>query len=184
MPQTSDNFLKLRAARENAEQSIRGRVAALLARLDTMHHEGSITYMQARLRVQLAQVHGTGNELAMHRMLSEHWPVVRALDLAPVDDEARPCVGLARRILRPHEETALRRGAHSLPDGEVMWNEFTTTLRQLVNEEDEEGIFHYSRCDPWKSIHKAHTGFVKESHVSHSPFIAEVVLIATPTDLL
>ena len=147
---------------------MRGRAAFLLARLDTMHHEGSITYAQAQLRVQLARVLATGNDTATHRLLSEHWPVVRALQLLPPAPRAAPCVARARRLLGAgvREETALRRGAHALPDGAARWDEFVATLRALADENDEAGIFRYSRAEPWRSFHKSHTGFAMEADVS------------------
>lgn len=148
---------------------MRGRAAFLLARLDTMHHEGSITYAQAQLRVQLARVLATGNDTATHRLLSEHWPIVRALQLLPPAPRAAPCVARARRLLLgagAREETALRRGAHALPDGAARWDEFVATLRALVDDNDEAGVFRYSRAEPWRSFHKSHTGFAMEADVS------------------
>jgi hypothetical protein len=151
--QTEEYIDKISVARDNAAESVRGRGVLLLARLDQMHFEGSLTASEEAIREPLYQALHAIDEDEIHRILGDEPAALQVASL-PIDGE-RPWISRARRILRT-EEPLLRKGARSTPDLESQWDEFVASLRNLVDDEDEYGIYSYSLCEPWKAFRSAY----------------------------
>jgi hypothetical protein len=118
-----------------------------------MHFEGSLTQAEENIREPLFQALYNMDEDEIHRIVEDE-PAAQAVSSIPIDGEI-PWTSRAKRILRSSEPT-LRKGARALPEGEQLWEEFTTSLKNLVEEGDEVGIYNYSLCEPWKAFRKAY----------------------------
>jgi hypothetical protein len=127
-----------------------------------MHFEGSITAEEEAIRLPLYQALYNIDEDEIHRILEDE-PAAEAVMAIPIDGE-RPWTGRARRILRSNEPL-LRQGAKTLPDGEAQWAEFTASLRNLIDEDDEVGLYSYSLCEPWKAFRRAFRAEIGETQV-------------------
>jgi hypothetical protein len=118
-----------------------------------MHFEGSLTQAEENIREPLYQALHRIDEDEIHRIVEDE-PAAQAVSSILIDGET-PWTARAKRILRSSEPT-LRKGARSLPEGEQLWEEFTSSLKNLVEEGDEVGIYNYSQCQPWKTFRQAY----------------------------
>lgn len=163
VPHQTEEFIdKISVARDNAANSIRGRGVQLLARLDQMHFEGSLTAAEEEIREPLYQALYNVNEDEIHAILEDS-PAALGIVAIPHDGE-RPWTGRARRILR-HPDPLLRTGARVMADGEERWTEFVKSLENLIEEGDEYGIYSYSLCEPWKSFRRNYRVALGESPI-------------------
>jgi hypothetical protein len=118
-----------------------------------MHFEGSLTYEEEFIREPLFKALYNMDEDEIHRILEDE-PAARAILKIPIDGE-KPWTARAKRILRS-DVPLLRKGALALPEGEQLWDEFKLSLRNLIKEGDEYGIYSYSLCEPWKAFRRSY----------------------------
>lgn len=154
-----ENIDRIIAERDEAERTTRGRGALLLTRLDQMHFEGSISTHEEQLREPLYEVLHAANEEHIHAILSST-TACNVLAM-PIDDE-QPWLGRAHRILRA-PDPLLRRGAAGLAYGQAVWEDFIASLRGLIREGDEDGLYVYSLAGPWKELRDAYRTVVGEA---------------------
>lgn len=98
-PYTEENLDKVLAARDQAAAHIRGRGASLLARLDRMFFEGTLTHREDHLRRNLFKLLANVDEHCIEGII-KHPEMQSIIDLP--DDGQRPYVAWAQRILRHH----------------------------------------------------------------------------------
>ncbi|WPG98202.1 Hypothetical protein R9X50_00098900 [Acrodontium crateriforme] len=96
-PFTEENLDRILEVRNAAAEHVRGRGAALLARMDRMFFEGSLTQAEDDLRQQLFQVLADVDENGIEKLLAnEILDEIRAM----TDDGQRPYTAWAQRLLR------------------------------------------------------------------------------------
>lgn len=141
---------KITTARDEAALSVRGRGATLLARLDSMHSEGSLTPQEVSLRSQLYNALLRGDVALVQQLLSDDPGAASALIL-PADDD-KPSLSRARRLLRS-SQPALRQAASRMgEEGKVIWDEFVRRLEELVMDADEEMCAAYEKEEVWARL--------------------------------
>lgn len=118
-----------------------------------MHFEGSLTTEEEALRAPLYDALYASDEEELLRILEDEDTVLDVMAL-PEDGEL-PWAGRARRILRT-DSPLLRSGTAAMPDGEEVWEEFVQSLSNLLDEEDETGLYAYSLCEAWKDLNRAY----------------------------
>jgi hypothetical protein len=179
--QTEEHIDKIMIARDNAANSVRGRGVHLLARLDQMYFEGSLSDAEVAVRVPLYEALYASDEEEIQRFLCDERAALGVVGL--LDDGETPWLARARRLLR-HESPLLRKGAGTEASGDALWGEFVLSLRRLVEERDELSIYacvpcdslnfwgthvfgshRYSSSDPWKSFRRGYRAFVGEDKV-------------------
>lgn len=144
--QTEENIDRIKVEREDAEKSLRGRGALLLARLDQMYFEGSSTDEEDALRLPLYDAVLHRDVVKIRRILSEE-PAAGGV-VAIFDDGEQPYVGRARRILRS-EAPRLRKGSKG-DDG--LWEKFVTMLKHYAGPKDEVALQEKYRDDMWTNL--------------------------------
>jgi len=145
-PYTEENIDRIKVEREDAEKSLRGRGALLLARLDQMYFEGSSTEEENALRLPLYDALLHKNLTEIQRILSEE-PAAGDV-VAIFDDGEQPYVGRARRILRS-EAPGLRKGSKG---DDAKWEKFVTMLKRYVGPKDEVMLQEKYRDDMWTNL--------------------------------
>lgn len=96
-PYTEENLDRILAERNAAAAHVRGRGVAMLARLDRMFFEGSITGSENAIRGQLFSVLSDANEAAIESILT--LPALQPIAALP-DDAERPYACWAQRLIR------------------------------------------------------------------------------------
>ncbi|KAJ6496144.1 hypothetical protein C8R45DRAFT_1072436 [Mycena sanguinolenta] len=144
-PYTEENIDRIKVEREDAEKSLRGRGALLLARLDQMYFEGSSTEQENALRLPLYDALLNINIAEIQRILSEE-PAAGDV-VAIFDDSEQPYVGRARRILRS-EAPLVRKGAKS----DEVWTKFVAMLGRYVKAKNEAALQEKYRDDMWTDL--------------------------------
>ncbi|KAI0364629.1 hypothetical protein BV20DRAFT_826352 [Pilatotrama ljubarskyi] len=144
-PYTEENIDRIKVEREDAEKSVRGRGALLLARLDQMHFEGSLTEDEAAIRIPLYHALLKQDVPEVERILKDEPAAAKVL--AIFHDGEMPYVGRARRILRS-ESPVLRKGAAD----DATWTKFARMLQEKVAAKDEEGLQEQYREPLWTRI--------------------------------
>ncbi|KAI0364631.1 hypothetical protein BV20DRAFT_1057052 [Pilatotrama ljubarskyi] len=157
-PYTEENIDRIKVEREDAEKSVRGRGALLLARLDQMHFEGSLTEAEAAIRILLYHALLQQDVVEVERILSEEPEAGMILSI--YHDGEQPYVGRARRILRS-EAPLLRMGAADDP----VWAKFARTLRDKVAVKDEVGLQELYQEPTWTSIRAAYRQAIGDDKV-------------------
>ena len=157
--------------RSNAENTIRGRGAHLLTRLDQMHFEGSLTFEEVSLRTEVyaALSYFTPNEEDEEIENFEGEPTLYAIlednnvakdILALRDDGERPMLGIAKRLLREgKDDVVLRKG-----DEEAQWNQFIEDLRAAVDQKDEDEVRSMYEFEPWVGLRKRYREAIGEGN--------------------
>lgn len=148
-PYTEENIDRIMVERNNAENSIRGQGVRLLARLDQMHFEGSLSEAEEKLREPLYQALYDCAEGDIYAMLFDNKDARAVMEL-PGDGE-EPWVGCAERMLR-HANPLLRKGAQN----DEQWEGFVAALANLVDVKDEEGIQDFAQSEPWVGMRKGY----------------------------
>ncbi|KAI0700457.1 hypothetical protein BC835DRAFT_1412051 [Cytidiella melzeri] len=163
-PYTEERIDEIYAKRGNAADSTRGKGALLLARLDQMYYEGSITRNGQTLRERLYQALLKFGEVdETDELYLKYEGVVRRI--LDVDNEAlyvlgmdhdgqMPWLGRATRILRRDNPSLLREAALTLPNGEDKWTRLEESLREFVEAKEERSIFSFSLHAPWSEIQR------------------------------
>jgi hypothetical protein len=136
--QTEEHIDKIMIARDNAANSVRGRGVHLLARLDQMYFEGSLSDAEVAVRVPLYEALYATDEEEIQRILCDERAALGVVALP--DDGETPWLARARRLLR-HESPLLRKGAGTEASGDALWGEFVLSLQRLVEERDELSIY-------------------------------------------
>ncbi|KAJ6564600.1 hypothetical protein B0H19DRAFT_1141522 [Mycena capillaripes] len=149
-PYTEENIDRIKVEREDAEKSLRGRGALLLARLDQMHFEGSSTEEENALRLPLYDALLHQDVADIQRILSEE-PAAGDV-VAIFDDGEQPYVGRARRILRS-EMPRLRKGSKG---DDALWEKFVTMLKRHVGPKEEVMLQEKYRDDMWTNLRAAY----------------------------
>ena len=157
--------------RSNAENTIRGRGAHLLTRLDQMHFEGSLTPEEASLRAEVYEalshfsLNETDNEIEDFQGESTLYAILEdnsaAKDiLALKHDGEQPMLGTAKRILRTGKgDVMLKRG-----DKEGQWDQFIKELKVAVDQKDEEGVRSMYETEPWVGLRKRYREAIGEGN--------------------
>ncbi|KZT24933.1 hypothetical protein NEOLEDRAFT_1134133 [Neolentinus lepideus HHB14362 ss-1] len=154
-PYTEENIDRIMVERNNAESSIRGRGVHLLARLDQMHFEGSLTDSEEKLRDPLYKALYYSAEGEIYEMLFDNKDA-KAVVAIPIDEE-QPWIGTASRLLR-QPNPLLKKGAES----DDQWDGFLAALLNLVEARDEEGIFDFAQSEPWAGMRRAYRASIGE----------------------
>lgn len=96
-PFTEENLDRILNVRNEAAQQARGRGAALMARLDRMFFEGSLTEAEDELRHELFKVLASADDASIETVLAQKaFDEIRAM----TDDGQRPYTAWAQRLLR------------------------------------------------------------------------------------
>ena len=138
--QTEEHIDKITVARDNAANSVRGRGVHLLARLDQMFFEGSLSEAEFEVREALYKALYDVDEDEIQRVLTEDEAGMAIIKLS--DDGEQPWIGRARRLLR-HSNPILKKGVEPTPEGEQLWAGFIKGLKILVVEKNDIGIHAY-----------------------------------------
>ena len=130
-PYMEENLSRILSARDEAAASVRGRGVFVLARLDTMFFEGSITREENIKRTQLF-------DALKHKDEDDIRSVLASLELIASlpDDGESPLLGTASRLLLPKRKSLL----YSACAEEFQWLSFLGRLRDLVQVRDEDGL--------------------------------------------
>ncbi|KAL3866240.1 hypothetical protein ACJMK2_043555 [Sinanodonta woodiana] len=143
-PYTEENISRILASRDEAAHSFRGRGVHLLARLDTMYFEGSISQKQNLLRHDLFSALLDTDEQRVERVIHE------LDDVTNLPDEGNePLRGTATRFLSA-EEPMLKKHCES----ESEWKSFTKMIKSLVISKDTASLYEEYDSDPWLSMRK------------------------------
>ena len=157
--------------RSNAENTIRGRGAHLLTRLDQMHFEGSFTPEEVPLRAVAYEAvsHLLPNEQDNETEDFQGEPTLYVIFednsaakgiLALKDDGELPMLGTAKRILRTGKgDVMLKRG-----DKEGQWDQFIKELKVAVDQKDEEGVRSMYETEPWVGLRKRYREAIGEGN--------------------
>ncbi|XP_076444288.1 uncharacterized protein LOC143282510 isoform X2 [Babylonia areolata] len=135
----------LLAARDEAEAGVLGRGALLLARLDTMYFEGSITSRQDHLRFLLYHALQDQDEARVEELITQLRTVASLQDEDGEEDGCRPFYHRAKRLLES-PSPALRQACSA-----ERWDELRAVLKPLVEQGDEEGVAEEYEAEPWLS---------------------------------
>ena len=130
-PYMEENLSRILAARDEAAASVRGRGVHVLARLDTMFFEGSITREENIRRLQLFDALKVKDEDDIRTLLMS-LDYVASLP----DDGETPLLGTAGRLLLPKRRCLLNDACAD----EFQWLSFLGRLRDLVQVRDEDGM--------------------------------------------
>ena len=185
MIQWEQNIVLIQEKRDGAESSIRGKGVLLLARLDQMHFEGSLTDEEALLREEIYPLlrifdpspkPPAERDEAAEAKLKERTAKVEAVLNKPVaqailgleQDGDAPFVGRAKRILRT-ETPRLRRGQTN--DDE--WVKFRQMLEKLSASNNDVALSEKYKDAPgvWYAIRKAYRVSIGEGDKVSSLFI-------------
>lgn len=140
-PYMEENIPRILASRDEAAQSVRGRGVHLLARLDTMYFEGSISLEEDKLRQKLFNMLLLSDEPAIEDLLIK---LARVVAL-PYEGNF-PYLFRARRLVEA-EQPILK---SFCTDEE--WESLTKVLKSLIVARDESNIMEEHDSDPWLSI--------------------------------
>ncbi|KAL3866241.1 hypothetical protein ACJMK2_043556 [Sinanodonta woodiana] len=143
-PYTEENIPRILSSRDEAAHSFRGRGVHLLARLDTMYFEGSISEKQNLLRNDLFNALLATDEKRVEGMIQEFDEV-----LTLPDEGNEPLLGTAKRFLST-EEPMLKK--HCATESE--WETFIKMLSSLVISKDTASLYEEYDSDPWLSMRK------------------------------
>ncbi|KAI0350304.1 hypothetical protein OH77DRAFT_1088113 [Trametes cingulata] len=157
-PYTEENIDRIKVEREDAEKSLRGRGAHLLARLDHMHFEGSVTEDEAVIRIPLYNALLRQDDAAIEHILKEVPAAGKVLSI--FHDGEQPYIGRARRILRS-DTPRLRRGMRD----DAAWVKFVQTLRDATDRKDEAGLQEFYREATWTTIRAAYREAIDADNV-------------------
>ncbi|XP_064608785.1 uncharacterized protein LOC135472967 [Liolophura sinensis] len=154
-PYTEENIPRILANRDEAAKSIRGRGVHLLARLDTMFFEGSITSDQNILRYELFTALLTRNERRIEELIQQ------LVDIVNLPEEGNlPWLNCAKRIL--NSPAPLLRERCESPE---IWKSFLENLEFLVfDEDDEDGVAEEYENEPWLGFRKVYREWQTNNH--------------------
>ena len=80
----------------------------------------------------------SADDTEIQRILCDYDAVQDVLEIEC--DGERPWLGRAKRFLRD-EYPRLQMGSESVPNGEELWEDFVLSLKNLVDSEDELGLY-------------------------------------------
>ena len=143
-PYTEENIPRIMASRDEAAASVRGRGVHLLARLDTMFNEGSISDVQNKLREQLYQSLLAVEEERTSKLIDELDDVVKLCC-----EGHAPILGTAKRLICA-KTPLLKESAES----EAEWESFVKQLKSSVLAKDTESLSEEYDSDPWQALRK------------------------------
>ncbi|KAK3599356.1 hypothetical protein CHS0354_009856 [Potamilus streckersoni] len=142
-PYTEENIPRIRASRDEAACTFRGRGVHLLARLDTMFFDGSISERQNHLRNNLLSALLVRDEMRVASLIQELDKVLH------LPEGNVPLLGTAKRVLSA-EEPMLKQHCET----ESEWKSFTKMLKSLVTSKDTASLYEEYDSDPWLSMRK------------------------------
>ncbi|OWF39018.1 uncharacterized protein LOC110465559 [Mizuhopecten yessoensis] len=145
-PYTEENIPRILESRNEAANSTRGRGVKLLARLDTMYFEGSITKEHDSLREQLFIAVKSVDESRLVQLLEQLKEVVNM-----PNEENSPMIGRARRLVNS-TDPLLKMHTES----EEEWTALKKLLTSLIIAKDEEFIAEEYESDPWLVMRKSY----------------------------
>ncbi|ESO92066.1 hypothetical protein LOTGIDRAFT_233318 [Lottia gigantea] len=140
-PYMEENIPRILSERDAAANSIRGRGVHLLARMDTMFFEGSITREEDAQREQLYTVLQKIDEQGIQEVIKQSERIVNL----PVENSL-PLIGSARRLVAT--KWPLLRSITS-EDETSEWSSFVNRLRSLLDRGLESTIEEEYDGEPW-----------------------------------
>lgn len=143
-PYMEENIPIIMASRNQAAASVRGRGVHLLARMDTMFFEGSISKKQDVLRLDLFEALKEANETKIADLINKLSCVI---DL-PCECN-HPLIGTAKRLIGA-ENPLLQ----NFVDSTDAWCNFKKQLKSLVLAKDSESLAEEYDSDPWMTMRK------------------------------
>ncbi|XP_064608860.1 uncharacterized protein LOC135473020 [Liolophura sinensis] len=153
-PYTEENIPRILANRDEAASSVRGRGVHLLARLDTMFFEGSITSDQNILRYELYTALLTRNERRIEELIQQ------LVDIVNLPEEGNlPWLNCAKRILNS-PAPLLKERAEKVE----AWELFAESLKAIVESGDEESVGEEYENEPWMSFRKNYRDWQLNNH--------------------
>ncbi|XP_033750726.1 uncharacterized protein LOC117334967 [Pecten maximus] len=143
-PYMEENIPKILKSRDEASKSVQGRAVHLLARLDTMYFEGSISANQDRLRCELFTALLNENHTRTEYLLQLLKPVCKM-----ADEGNSPLLGAAKRLIDA-ESPVLKDHFESNDE----WATFIKDLKSMYLSKDEESLVEEYESDPWLCARK------------------------------
>lgn len=140
-PYTEENIPRILANRDEAARSCRGRGVHLLARLDTMYFEGSLSREEDALRQKLFAALLAIDEAETEALLLR----LASVEALPAEG-GQPHLHRARRLVEA-ERPMLREFCE---EGE--WEGLVRVLRALIVARDEANVMEEYDSDPWLSL--------------------------------
>ncbi|XP_050405074.2 uncharacterized protein LOC126820931 [Patella vulgata] len=145
-PYMEENIPRILSERDTAAKTIRGRGVALLAKMDTMFFEGSLTNEEDRVRHDLFAALLKIDETKISEILKKS---NRILEL-PVENSLA-IVGSAKRLLST--SSPLLREVVS-EEEKSQWSNFVSRLRNLLDRGTEDGITEEYDGEPWLTFRR------------------------------
>ncbi|OWF54106.1 uncharacterized protein LOC110445682 [Mizuhopecten yessoensis] len=143
-PYMEENIPKILKSRDEASKSVQGRAVHILARLDTMYFEGSISSDQDRLRRELFTELLNENFTRTEYLLQLLKPVSKM-----ADEGNSPLLGLAKRLIDA-ASPVLKDHFESNDE----WNSFIKDLKSMYLSKDENSLVDEYESDPWLCARK------------------------------
>lgn len=143
-PYMEENIPKIMENRDEAANSFRGKGVKLLARLDNMFYEGSISEIQNALREELFLALRSINKEKIEDLLGALVDVMRMKD-----EMNEPIIGRAQRLINA-ESPILKKYFET----ETQWKDFKRMLKSLVAAKDHDSLTEEYDSDPWLNARK------------------------------
>ena len=144
-PYTEENIPSILGNRDEAAKSTRGRGVQLLARLDTMSIEGSLSQEEDSLRHELFAVLLAANERNQKSEIKDL--LLRLARIAALPSEGTmPYLHRAKRLLEA-ERPMIKKFCSS-----EHWERMVRVLRTLIEANDEANIMEEYDSEPWLSM--------------------------------
>ncbi|KAL5005514.1 hypothetical protein ScPMuIL_018970 [Solemya velum] len=153
-PFMEENIPIIMASRNQAAASVRGRGVHLLARLDTMFFEGSISENQDVLRLALFEALKEANEERIDDLIGQ----LQCVTSLPCECN-HPLIGTAKRLVEA-EKPQLK----NFVDTAEVWCSFMKQLKSLVLAKDSESLAEEYDSDPWMSMREKYRKQQWDSH--------------------
>jgi RNA processing factor Prp31 len=145
-PYTEENIPRIMESRDEAANSFRGRGVKLLARLDAMFYEGSISEDQNCLRMDLFSALLNIDQKKIETIISQLSDVVNMKD-----EGNEPLIGRAKRLYEV-KRPLLKKYFES----ESEWQQFVSLLKSLVAAKDVDSLSEEYDSDPWLNARKGY----------------------------
>lgn len=143
-PYMEENIPRILKSRDDAAKSVQGRAVHILARLDTMYFEGSISADQDRLRRELFTELLNENHTRTEYLLQLLRPVSKM-----ADEGNSPLLGVAKRLIDA-DSPMLKDHFESNDE----WNSFIKDLKSMYLSKDEDSLMEEYESDPWLCARK------------------------------
>lgn len=143
-PYMEENIPKIMKNRDEAAHSFRGKGVKLLARLDTMFYEGSISEEQNCLQNELFLALRSTNKEKIENLLEKLSDVMKMKE-----EMNEPLISRAQRLIEAKSPLL-----KNYFDTEKLWEDFMRMLKTLVPAKDFESLSEEYDSDPWLNARK------------------------------